>query len=325
MAGRKPIKVHRRKSVHTKNEAVVNDVQMVEDNANLTEKQRLFCLYFAKCFNATRAYLKAYNCSYSTAAVEGCRLLKNPKIKEMIDILKKERITREYLTQEDIFQKYMDIAFSDIGDYVTFGKKRVPMWVKKDGRDIPVIDPNTGKQKINEYSYVDLKESDYADTSILAEISEGQNGIKIKMYDQLKALDWLAAHMDMATAEQKAKIDLLNAQRDKLQHKEDDGEDESVVMSEIRISDLIIPKYQPLFNNRSIKHIILTSGRAGTKSSFAAIRGDYQIVSSEKGSVVVLRKHHNKLRKTVYKEMLRGISRLKVPKSKFHNQESHGD
>lgn len=104
------------------------------------------------------------------------------------------------------------------------------MWVKKDGRDIPIIDPNTGKQKINEYSYVDLKESDYTDTSILAEISEGQNGIKIKMYDQLKALDWLAAHMDMATAEQKAKIDLLNAQRDKLQHKEDDGEDESVVI-----------------------------------------------------------------------------------------------
>ena len=34
------------KGVHTKNEAVVNDVQMVEDNANLTEKQRLFCLYF---------------------------------------------------------------------------------------------------------------------------------------------------------------------------------------------------------------------------------------------------------------------------------------
>ncbi len=33
--------------------------------------------------------------------------------------------------------------------------------------------------------------------------------------------------------------------------------------------------------------------------------------------MVVLRKHHNKLRKTVYKEMLRGIGRLKIPKSKF--------
>ncbi len=33
---------------------------------------------------------------------------------------------------------------------------------------------------------------------------------------------------------------------------------------------------------------------------------------------MVLRKHHNKLRKTVYKEMLRGINRLQVPKSRFY-------
>lgn len=89
-------------------------------------------------------------------------------------------------------------------------------------------------------------------------------------------------------------------------------------MSEIRISDIIIPKYHRIFNDRSVKHIILTSGRAGTKSSYAAIRGDYQLVTDEKGSVVVLRKHHNKLRKTVYKEMLRGIKRLGISKSKFY-------
>ena len=34
--------------------------------------------------------------------------------------------------------------------------------------------------------------------------------------------------------------------------------------------------------------------------------------------MVVLRKHHNKLRKTVYKEMLRGIGRLQIPKKKYH-------
>ena len=85
----------------------------------------------------------------------------------------------------------------------------------------------------------------------------------------------------------------------------------------MRISEIIIPKYLPIFNNTKIKHIILTSGRAGTKSSYAAIRSVYQIVANPHGSVVVLRKHHNKLRKTVYKEMLRGINRLKIPKSKF--------
>lgn len=79
----------------------------------------------------------------------------------------------------------------------------------------------------------------------------------------------------------------------------------------------MIPKYLPLFNDTRHKHIILTSGRAGTKSSYAAIKADYQLISDREGSVVVLRKHHNKLRKTVYKEMLRGINRLKVPKDRF--------
>lgn len=86
---------------------------------------------------------------------------------------------------------------------------------------------------------------------------------------------------------------------------------------QVRISEIIIPKYQAIFNNRTYKHIILTSGRAGTKSSFAGVRGIYQIVSDSSGSVVVLRKRHNKLRKTVYKEMLRGINRLRISKKKF--------
>ena len=85
----------------------------------------------------------------------------------------------------------------------------------------------------------------------------------------------------------------------------------------MRISELIIPKYLPIFNDTRHKHIILTSGRAGTKSSYAAIRTDYQIIADPHGSAVVLRKHHNKLRKTVYKEMLRGINRLQIPKKRF--------
>lgn len=86
---------------------------------------------------------------------------------------------------------------------------------------------------------------------------------------------------------------------------------------QLKISDIVIPKYLQIFNDRRYRHIILTSGRAGTKSSFAAIRSDYQLVSDPHGSIVVLRKHHNKLRKTVYKEMLRGINRLQINKNRF--------
>ena len=74
----------------------------------------------------------------------------------------------------------------------------------------------------------------------------------------------------------------------------------------------------PIFNDKQHKHIILTSGRAGTKSSYAGVRTVYQIVADAHGSAVVLRKHHNKLRKTVYKEMLRGINRLQLPKNRFY-------
>lgn len=86
---------------------------------------------------------------------------------------------------------------------------------------------------------------------------------------------------------------------------------------QIRISEAIIPKYLPLFNDKTHRHIILTSGRAGTKSSYAAVRSIFQLIADANGSVVVLRKHHNKLRKTVYKEMLRGINRLGIDKKAF--------
>lgn len=211
-------------------EAAVTEVEDVLENMDLTDKQQLFCLYFIKCFNATKAYQKAYGCSYNTAAVEGCRLLKNPKIKDLIRTMKQERFTKDYLTQEDIFQKYMDIAFSDVGDYVRFGRKQMPQWREENGEYVPVIDSNTGKQKIIEYNYIDLKESEEIDTSILAEVSDGKSGIKVKMQDQLKALEWLSTHMDMATLEQRAKIDLLRAQKDKIQQPDNEGEDESVVI-----------------------------------------------------------------------------------------------
>lgn len=85
----------------------------------------------------------------------------------------------------------------------------------------------------------------------------------------------------------------------------------------VRISEITIPEHRKIFNDRAHKHIIITSGRAGAKSSFAGIRGIYQLAADPNGSVVALRKHHNKLRKTIYKEMIRAIGRLGMRKPSF--------
>ena len=86
---------------------------------------------------------------------------------------------------------------------------------------------------------------------------------------------------------------------------------------EVRISDLIIPAFWDSFNDTEHTHKILTSGRAGTKTSEAAIEAVYKVVSMDDCAVVVLRKRHNKLRKTVYKEIKRAIKRLGIPESAF--------
>lgn len=88
-------------------------------------------------------------------------------------------------------------------------------------------------------------------------------------------------------------------------------------MRKVRLSDILIPKYHSSFNDTKYTHKIFTSGRAGTKSSRGAIKAINKIISDDNCSVVILRKFHNKLKKTVYKECLRAIRRLKLDKKDF--------
>lgn len=169
--------------------AVADEVKQVIQNTDLTDKQQLFCIHYIRCFNATKAYQKAYGCGYTTAVTNGPALLGNTRIKEEILQLKQDRLNREFLSESDIFQKYMDIAFADINDFVDISAGFV---TAKDG----------------------------IDGTIVSEVSNTQSGVKIKLADRMKALQWLTDHMDLATDKQKAEIALLKA---KVQT--DDGEE----------------------------------------------------------------------------------------------------
>ena len=195
----------------TKKEAVADEVNQVIENTELTDKQRLFCLYYVRCFNATKAYKKAYGSSYDVANAEGYKLLVNPCIKEEIQKLKQNRLNREYLSEEDIFQKYIDIAFSDITDYVSFGREAVP--VMGTFGPVQVKDEETGEKKtlMKEVNTVKFRESGTVDGSLISEVKQGKDGASIKLLDKMKALQWLTDHMDLASEEQKARIAVLRA------------------------------------------------------------------------------------------------------------------
>lgn len=189
-------------------QAVAADTASVSENPDLTEKQRLFCLYYVRCFNATKAAIKA-GYSRNTAMEQGYQLLQKISVREEIHRLKQSRLNRELLDEHDIFQKYMDIAFADITDFVQFGQEEE--YVIGQFGLVQVEDPVTGKkaplkQKVNT---VRFRESDSIDGTLITEVKNGKNGASIKLADRMKALEWLAEHMDIATEEQKARIAVL--------------------------------------------------------------------------------------------------------------------
>ena len=196
------------------------------NNEELTEKQRLFCLYYVRWFNATKAYRKVYDCDYTTAMTNGSMLLRNTKIQEHIQAIKDAKIKQAMYTAEDFFQKMMDIAYSDATDFLSFGRR---------------INEETGL----EYNYVDFLDSSEVDGTLIQEVKQGKDGCSIKLVRKEFALKWLDKHYSEATDLQKAQLEQLRAQTDKLKADSNDIPDESVQNKMDAITG-IVDQMQPL-------------------------------------------------------------------------------
>ena len=105
----------------------------------------------------------------------------------------------------------MDIAFSDVTDFVEFGQEDVPvMAVYGPG---PVKDEETGEKetltkRVNVVRFKESWESRWNPNC--RSNRERKTAASIKLPDRMKALEWLAEHMDMATKEQQIRIDQRN-------------------------------------------------------------------------------------------------------------------
>ncbi|WP_272492798.1 MULTISPECIES: terminase small subunit [Peribacillus] len=177
----------------------------------LTDKQSLFCLYYVKSFNATQAMIKA-GYAPSSAHVEGHRLLRKPKIASEIKRIKSDMAQGVFIDAMDVLNKYIKIAFSDITDYLTFGRKEIEVGLDEDGEPV-----------MAEVNHVDFKNSDAIDGSIIAEVKQGKEGVSIKLEDKMKALDKLSLYFDLFPDKFKREIE---SEKLKLAQRRVNGEDE---------------------------------------------------------------------------------------------------
>lgn len=216
------------KGVHTKNKKGAHKVDKVAPkivkelsaNDGLNDQQKMFCLYYLQRFNATWAYMQAYDVDYRTANVNGPRLLGNASVREQIDKLRGEIANDLFVTADDIAKEYAKQAFSDIGDYVEFGGQESTI-LDEDEREL--LDDNGNPIKSHR-SYVMFKDKDKVDTSLIKTIKSGKDGPVVELYDKQRAMDALLKYLGNSDS---LKEQLLKAQIDKLKIQNgDDNPDE---------------------------------------------------------------------------------------------------
>jgi len=188
-------KVQRRHATKNKNVATLQQKKQEQPTikGGLTDKQQLFCELYARNFNATQSYMTVYGVDYNTANAAGPRLLVNDSVRAYIQSLKEIKKQAIFADETDVTEMYMKIAFANIGDYVTFGQRDMQV-MNQFG---PLIDKESGKPIMKTVNYVDIKESNQVDAGVIQEISQGKEGVKVKLADRMKALEWLGKYFNM--------------------------------------------------------------------------------------------------------------------------------
>jgi phage terminase small subunit len=198
--------------------------------SNVTEQEKIFCLEYLKSYNLRNAAVKA---GYSPHT--GARLIKRPSITSALKAYQDKREEDLFLSGIDIIRMYVGIAFADITDYVDFGSESVPML---DGYGKEIYDKD-GNLKMYTRSYVRLKDSAKIDGRFIQEVKSGKDGVSVKLFDKIAALDKIAKVYDIYS-EENIKKELLSAKLDVEKAKAkvlDVGEDSEINISVIRKSE----------------------------------------------------------------------------------------
>lgn len=180
----------------------------LEGDDGLTDKQRLFCMYYVRSLNATSAYKKVYECSYQTAMANGSRLLSKAKIKETVAELKRQRLESLDLDKFDVLEKYKAIAFADITDFIDFTQVEAEA-TETEVEFNPDGSKKSEKTEVVPYTYTKfaMHHSEEIDGTLITELSKGKDGMfKVKLADKMAALAFLAKYTDLLNENERKQL-----------------------------------------------------------------------------------------------------------------------
>jgi len=163
----------------------------------LTDKQRRFVQEYLVDLNATQAAIRA-GYSAKTAQKVAHGYLAKPGIQAALQERQAEIAESLEVTQERVVAEFAGVGFADIGDLMS--------WKKRDPRK-PLE------------SLVSLKESAALPARVrrtIQSVEEGKDGLKLRLYDKLTALDKLSRFLGLYEKDNTQDIN-LNAGSDALE------------------------------------------------------------------------------------------------------------
>jgi len=147
------------------------------DNADLTEKQKLFCHYYIENWNASESARRA-GYSESSAGSIGSENLQKPEIKAYIEDIQKDLEKMAGLSKLKVLNEHKKVAFSSIAH---LHKNWIDL---EEFENIPEDQKQCIKKIDRKVTYKPIYDED-SDTTKSYMVEQ----VKIELYDKLKSLD----------------------------------------------------------------------------------------------------------------------------------------
>lgn len=171
-------------------------LQPVIDNDDLTEQQKMFCLFYLQHFNATKAYQQAYQCDYKVANSNAYLLMVKDGIKTELRRLKSELQRDIFVDVKDLIFEYIKQFSADITDFVEFDSTEHKVYqLDEGGEKQEVYNEFSGELETYKISSLSLKNSSDVDGTLIQEVKKGKDGVSVKLYDKQKAMNELMKYL----------------------------------------------------------------------------------------------------------------------------------
>jgi len=199
----------------------------------LTAKQQRFVDEYLIDLNATQAAIRA-GYSKKTAQVQSARLLSNVMVSAAVAKGMESRATRTGITQDMVLRELAKIGFSDIRKVVRWGETQLRM-VGGDDDEGDVLVPYHG------LALIDSNEIDDDTAGAIAEVSQGKDGLKVKLHDKKGALVDIGRHLGMFVPAGHADLDAelkrleIEKKRAEIKRLQDGGGDDGLAPQRVEV------------------------------------------------------------------------------------------